>query len=70
MIKHVPLMKVSPWQCIKFQKTLFKFFFNDTSTLVGHFMLSPKEMEKRDKRTDRREEREKRTSVCWIEVSE
>ena len=30
-------------------------WFNDTSTLVGHFVLSPKEREKRDSRRDERE---------------
>ena len=29
--------------------------FNDTSTLVGHFVSSPKEREKRDSRRDERE---------------
>ena len=32
--------------------------FNDTSTLVGHFMSSPREREKRDSRDSRRDERE------------
>ena len=32
--------------------------FNDTSTLVGHFVLSPREREKRDRRDSRRGERE------------
>ena len=32
---------------------------NDTSTLAGHFVLSPREREKRDRRDSRREEREK-----------
>ena len=32
--------------------------FNDTSTLVGHFVLSPAEREKRDRRDSRRDERE------------
>ena len=31
--------------------------FNDISTLVGHFVLSPREREERDRR-DRRDERE------------
>ena len=31
--------------------------FNDTSTLVGHFVLSPREREKRDRRDSRRDER-------------
>ena len=29
--------------------------FNDTSTLVGHFVSSPQEREKRDSRGDERE---------------
>ena len=33
--------------------------FNDTSTLVGHFVTSPSEREKRDRRDSRREEQEK-----------
>ena len=32
--------------------------FNDTSILVGHFMSSPKEREKRDRRDSRRDETE------------
>ena len=32
--------------------------FNDTSTLVGHFVSSPTEKEKRDKRDSRGDERE------------
>ena len=32
--------------------------FNDTSTLVCHFVLSPREREKRDGRDSRRDERE------------
>ena len=32
--------------------------FNDTSTLVGHFVSSPREREKRDSRDSRRDERE------------
>ena len=32
--------------------------FNDTSTLVGHFVSSPREREKRDRRDGRRDERE------------
>ena len=33
--------------------------FNDTSTLVGHFMSSPREREKGVRRDSRRDEREK-----------
>ena len=32
--------------------------FNDTSTLVGHFVSSPREREKRDRRDSREDERE------------
>ena len=32
--------------------------FNDTSTLVGHFVSSSREREKRDRRDSREEERE------------
>ena len=32
--------------------------FNDTSTLAGHFVSSPREREKRDRRDSRRDERE------------
>ena len=34
--------------------------FNDTSTLVGHFVSSPREREKRDRRDSRRDESEDR----------
>ena len=34
--------------------------FNDTSTLVGHFVSSPRDREKRDRRDSRRDEREDR----------
>ena len=37
---------------------LFVLEFNDTSTLVGHIMQSPREREKRDRRDGRRDERE------------
>ena len=32
--------------------------FNDTSTLVGHFVSSPRETDKRDRRDSRGDERE------------
>ena len=32
--------------------------FNDTSTIVGHFVSSPREREKSDRRDSRRDERE------------
>ena len=34
--------------------------FNDTSTLVGHFVSSPREREKRDRRDEREGQRRKR----------
>ena len=33
---------------------------NDTSTLLGHFVSSPREREKRDRRESRRDEKEGR----------
>ena len=42
----------------KLQKIPFVLGFNDKSTLVGHFVLSPRERENRDKRDSRRDERE------------
>ena len=33
--------------------------FNETSTFVGHFVLPPREREKRDRRDNRRDERER-----------
>ena len=38
---------------------LIVFGFNDKSNLVGHFVSSPREREKRDRRGSRRDEREK-----------
>ena len=38
--------------------TLIVFEFNDTSTLVGHFVSSSREREKRDSRDRREDERE------------
>ena len=38
--------------------TLIELGFNDTSTLVGHFVSSPREREKIDRRDSRRDERE------------
>ena len=39
-------------------KGLIMLGFNDTSTLVGHFVSSPREREKRDRRDSRGDERE------------
>ena len=38
--------------------TLIVLGFNDTSTLEGHFVSSPREREKRDRRESRGDERE------------
>ena len=43
---------------IYFEILLIELGFNDTSTLVGHFVSSPREKEKRDRRDSRRDERE------------
>ena len=37
---------------------LIECVFNDTSTFVGHFVSSPREREKRDRRDSRGDERE------------
>ena len=46
-------------------------WFNDTSTLVGHFVSSPREREIRDRRDSRRDEREgqgsQRNRTDWVE---
>ena len=43
---------------VKCQYWLIVLGFNDTSTLKGHFVSSPREREKRDRRDSRRDERE------------
>ena len=43
------------YNCLDFLITMG---FNDTSTLAGHFVSSPREREKRDRRDSRRDERE------------
>ena len=40
------------------EKILIELGFNDTSTLVGQFVSSPREREKIDRRDSRRDERE------------
>ena len=40
-------------------------WFNDTSTLMGHFVLSPREREKRDRRDNRGDERERQEIVAF-----
>ena len=54
-----------PWQCTSneypqnmFSWILIVLWFNDMSTLVGHFVLSPREREKRDRRARRGDKRE------------
>ena len=45
--------------------------FNDTSSLVGHFVSSPREKEKRDRRGDKREgQRRKRSRNESEEIKE
>ena len=49
--------------CIKYESNSLIFYFivlgfNDTSTLEGHFVSSPREREKRDRRESRGDERE------------
>ena len=44
--------------------------FNDTSTLVGHFVLSPKEREKRDIRGDERKRQGIKTKINDSEEKE
>ena len=44
--------------CLSSRRLLIVLGFNDTSTLVGHFVSSPREREKRDRRDSRRDERE------------
>ena len=56
---------IFPFSCILYQPCIFLLNlevegtvlgFNDTSTLVGHFVSSPRDREKRDSRRDGREE--------------
>ena len=60
-------IKLPLWTCSKLRiimkRSFLLFFglcwgFNDTSTLEGHFVSSPREREKRDRRDSRRDERE------------
>ena len=48
----------SHWALEFFLKNLIVLGFNDTSTLEGHFVSSPREREKRDRRERRGDERE------------
>ena len=53
---HCLLRPVYPNTMGIYSMLLFMLGFNDTSTLVGHFVLSPREREKKDSRGDVREE--------------
>ena len=46
------------WWVLTQKAPLIVLGFNDTSTLVGHFVLSPREREKRDRRDSRGDERD------------
>ena len=48
------------WSYVTKYQILIVLGFNDTSTLVGHFVSSPREREKRDRRDSRRDESEDR----------
>ena len=47
-------LAINPYNIVR----LIVLGFNNTSTLLGHFVLSPREREKRDRRDSRRDERE------------
>ena len=57
-------LKPVPDSYFQFRPAIFRFSrlivlgFNDTSTLEGHFVSSPREREKRDRRESRGDERE------------
>ena len=46
------------WPYDKLTLLAFVLGFNDMSTLLGHFVFSPRETEKRDRRGSKRDERE------------
>ena len=50
------LMNISMYMCSAC--TLIVLVINGSSTLVGHFMSSPRKREKRDRRDSREDERE------------
>ena len=51
------------------QKTdLIVLGLNDTSTLVGHFVSSPREREKKDRRDSRRDERDREERGTGMKV--
>ena len=47
------VMYYTPLINVPLSKVLIVLGFNDTSTLVGHFVSSPREWEKRDRRDSR-----------------
>ena len=49
---------VQDFSYISICSLLIVLWFNDTSTLEGHFVSSPREREKRDRRESRGDERE------------
>ena len=51
-------MDIPDGACTTWYWRLIVLGFNDTSTLVGNFVSSPKERVKRDRRDSRRDERE------------
>ena len=51
----IPWFFLVLWELIDW---LIVFGFNNTSTFVGHFVLSPREREKKDRRDSRKDERE------------
>ena len=52
------ILRVKIFAYCNLQKNLIVLRFNDTSTLEGHFVSSPREREKRDRRESRGDERE------------
>ena len=56
--KKIYLIYTLIWSYALYFYHLIVLEFNNTSTLVGHFVSSPREREKRDRRDSRRDERE------------
>ena len=55
---------------VRFKLCLIVLGFNDTSTLVGHFVSSPREREKRARRDSRGDERERQGRKSKMNDSE
>ena len=62
--------RIAPGSCHGVGLGLMVLGFNGTSTLVGHFMLSPREREKRDRRNSRGDERERQGRKKKVNESE